>query len=103
MANGSFKTFWNKKNIIGVYWHFDDVENDDTISDNEVWEENHSNDGLYIYEVKNDEFQEIKIIEKYSHDYCSFIKLKNEIIMKYYEDYKTKILMLDKKYLSNNK
>ena len=79
-----------------MYWLFDDAENDEIIRDINVSKKNHSNDGLYIYEIKNDEIKEIKIIKINQADYRFFIFLKNEIIMKYYDNYKTKILKLDK-------
>jgi len=85
-----------KENIIGVYWNFDDAENDETISDNEEAEINHLNDGLYIYEIKNDEIQEIKMIKKDPYHYHSFIYLKDSIIIDYFEGFKRKVFTLDK-------
>ena len=85
-----------KENIIGVYWNFDDAENDETISDNEEAEINHLNDGLYIYEIKNDEMQEIKMIKKEPYNYHSFIYLKNSIIIDDFEGFKRKVFTFDK-------
>ena len=93
-----------KKNIIGVYWQFDDAENDESINDSDEWEINHSNDGLYIYEIKNNQIQEIKILKKEPSEYHSFINFKNTLIMKYYKKYKKKIITLDKtnlKFINN--
>ena len=86
-----------KKNIIGVYWQFDDAENDETITDEDEYNENHSNDGLFIYEIKNNKIEEIKILKKIDPtNYHSFIYLKNSLIMKYYINYKKHILSLDR-------
>ena len=85
-----------KKNIIGVFWNFDLAENDETVSDNEEWMNNFSNDGLYIYEIKNDEIQEIKMIKRDPYHYHSFIYLKDSIIIDYFEDFKRKVFTLDK-------
>ena len=86
-----------KKNIIGVYWQFDDAENDETITDEDEYNENHSNDGLFIYEIKNNKIEEIKILKKIDPtNYHSFTYLKNSLIMKYYINYKKHILSLDR-------
>ena len=85
-----------KKNIIGVYWRYDDAENDETITDDEEMEKNHSNDGLFIYEIKNNEIKEIKILKNEPIDYHSFIYLKNTLIMEYYKNFNKQILTLDR-------
>ena len=92
----ALQPFEIKKNIIGVYWHFDDAENDSLMSDNETWENNHVNDGLYIYEIKNDEMEKLKIIKKEPNNYHSFIYLKNSIIIEYYINFERKISILNK-------
>ena len=79
-----------KKNIVGVYWQYDDAENDDTITDDEEMDKNHSNDGLFIYEIKNNKIQEIKIIKNEPTNYHSFIYLKNALIMEFYIKLKKK-------------
>ena len=85
-----------KNNIIGVYWIFDDFENDEIYSDNDKVDKDHSNDGLYIYEIKNNKIYEIKILKIDPEDYHSFIYLKNVLIMKCYKKYEKLILTLDK-------
>ena len=57
---------------------------------------NHLNDRLYIYEIKNDEIQEIKMIKKDPYHYHSFIYLKDSIIIDYFEGFKRKVFTLDK-------
>ena len=66
------------------------------MSDNEVWENNHVNDGLYIYEIKNDKTEKLKIIKKEPNNYHSFIYLKNSIIIECYINFERKISILDK-------
>ena len=57
---------------------------------------NHLNDRLYIYEIKNDEMQEIKMIKKEPYNYHSFIYLKNSIIIDDFEGFKRKVFTFDK-------
>ena len=66
------------------------------MSDNETWENNHVNDGLSIYEIKNDEMGKLKIIKKEPNNYHSFIYLKNSIIIEYYINFERKISILNK-------
>ena len=89
------RPFEIKKNIIGVYWDFDEAEYDGTDSDEEVYDQHHSHDGLYIYEVKNNEMKEIKFIPKMTSSFHSLIYHKNNLIMKYNQKYNEKISTLD--------
>ena len=67
------------------------------MTDEDENNEKHSNDGLFIYEIKNNKINEITFLKKIEPtDYHSFIYLKKSLIMKYYINYKTHILSLDR-------
>ena len=94
------RPFEIKNNIVGIYWQFNDTANDDTMTDNDEWDKNHSNDGLFIYEIKNNEIQEIKNFKKEPSDYHSFIYLKNNLIIKDEIKFQKMISTLDRTNLS---
>ena len=89
------RPFEINKNIIDVFWNYDYEQNDTTISDDEEYDTIHSEDGLYIYEDKNNEMKEIKYFSKKSSNYHSLIYIKNSLIIKYSEKDIEKISTLD--------
>ena len=62
-----------RDNLIGVYWNYDDAEADEIFNDGNISEQNHFNDGIYIYLIEND-----KIIEK---KFCLVLTLEEYILM----------------------
>ena len=73
-----------KNNFVGVCWVYDDVEADNSFSEDEFYN-NHKNDALIIYSMNGNEIKEIKILKKIIvfGNKNFFILLKNNFILKY--------------------
>ncbi len=75
-----------KNNFVGVCWVYDDVEADNSFSEDEFYN-NHKNDALIIYSMNGNEIKEIKILKKIivfgNKNKNFFILLKNNFILKY--------------------
>ena len=74
-----------KNNLIGVCWEYDDAEADETYDD-DTYELNHSNDGLFFYLIDNNEIKGKKIFKNISifPEKYFFILLENKFILSYY-------------------
>ena len=78
----AYSPFEIKQNLIGVSWDYDDLEAEESYEEEEQWEENHKDDGIYIYSIDNDKIIEKKILRgTYFGGEYSYVVAEDKLIL----------------------